>query len=49
MARTESRLDNMETHMGNMGATMKSMETQIGQLADALRDQNRGHSLVILK
>ncbi|XP_075479413.1 uncharacterized protein LOC142520295 [Primulina tabacum] len=31
MARTESRLDNMETHMGNMGATMKSLETQIGQ------------------
>ncbi|XP_073061662.1 uncharacterized protein [Primulina eburnea] len=42
MARTESRLDNMETHMGNMGATMKSLETQIGQLANALRDQNRG-------
>ncbi|XP_073063997.1 uncharacterized protein [Primulina eburnea] len=32
MARTEARLDNMETHMGNMGATMKSLETQIGQL-----------------
>ncbi|XP_073031262.1 uncharacterized protein [Primulina eburnea] len=30
MARTESRLDNMETHMGNIGATMKSLETQIG-------------------
>ncbi|XP_075473911.1 uncharacterized protein LOC142504960 [Primulina tabacum] len=42
MARNESRLDNMETHMGNMGATMKSLETQIGQLANALRDQNRG-------
>ncbi|XP_073051355.1 uncharacterized protein [Primulina eburnea] len=42
MARTESRLDNMETHMGNMGATMKSLETQIGQLAKALKDQNRG-------
>ncbi|XP_075515708.1 uncharacterized protein LOC142550519 [Primulina tabacum] len=42
MAITESRLDNMETHMGNMGATMKSLETQIGQLAKALRDQNRG-------
>ncbi|XP_073051231.1 uncharacterized protein [Primulina eburnea] len=25
-----------------MGATMKSLETQIGQLANALRDQNRG-------
>ncbi|XP_073056908.1 uncharacterized protein [Primulina eburnea] len=42
MAWTESRLDNMETHMGNMGATMKSLETQIGQLANALRDQNMG-------
>ncbi|XP_075500027.1 uncharacterized protein LOC142538599 [Primulina tabacum] len=42
MARTESRLDSMETHIGNMGATMKSLETQIGQLANALRDQNRG-------
>ncbi|XP_075504544.1 uncharacterized protein LOC142541982 [Primulina tabacum] len=42
MARTESRLDSMETHMGNMGATMKSLETQIGQLANALKDQNRG-------
>ncbi|XP_075521478.1 uncharacterized protein LOC142554694 [Primulina tabacum] len=42
MARTESRLDNMETHMGNMGATMKSLETQIGQLANALKDQNKG-------
>ncbi|XP_075474534.1 uncharacterized protein LOC142505433 [Primulina tabacum] len=42
MARTESRLDSMETHMGNMGATMKSLETPIGQLANALKDQNRG-------
>ncbi|XP_075500158.1 uncharacterized protein LOC142538744 [Primulina tabacum] len=42
MARTESRLDSMETHMGNMGATMKYLETQIGQLANALRYQNRG-------
>ncbi|XP_073294558.1 uncharacterized protein [Primulina huaijiensis] len=42
MARTKSRLDSMETHIGNMGATMKSLETQIGQLANALRDQNRG-------
>ncbi|XP_075481209.1 uncharacterized protein LOC142521921 [Primulina tabacum] len=42
MARTESRLDSMETHMGNMGATMKSLETQIGQLANAWKDQNIG-------
>ncbi|XP_073273282.1 uncharacterized protein [Primulina huaijiensis] len=44
MARTESRLDSMEIHIGNMGATMKSLEAQIGHLATALRDQNRGHS-----
>ncbi|XP_073273285.1 uncharacterized protein [Primulina huaijiensis] len=43
MVRTESRLDSMETHIGNMDATMKSLEKQIGQLATALRDQNRGH------
>ncbi|XP_073031309.1 uncharacterized protein [Primulina eburnea] len=42
MARTESRVDNMETHMGNIGATMKSLETQIGQLDNALKDKNRG-------
>ncbi|XP_075486253.1 uncharacterized protein LOC142525853 [Primulina tabacum] len=42
MARTESRLDNMEKHIGNMGATMKSLETQIWKLANALKDQNRG-------
>ncbi|XP_075483669.1 uncharacterized protein LOC142523823 [Primulina tabacum] len=33
----------METHMGNMGATIKSLETQIGQLANSLKDQNRGY------
>ncbi|XP_075483664.1 uncharacterized protein LOC142523818 [Primulina tabacum] len=42
MARTESRLYSMETHMGNMGATMKSLETKIGQQANALKDQNKG-------
>ncbi|XP_073120295.1 uncharacterized protein [Henckelia pumila] len=41
MAKTESRLDSLETHMVNMGASMKSLETQIGQLANALKDQNR--------
>ncbi|XP_073133731.1 uncharacterized protein [Henckelia pumila] len=39
MARTETRLDSMETHMCNMGVMMKSMETQIGKLANALKDQ----------
>ncbi|XP_073120025.1 uncharacterized protein [Henckelia pumila] len=43
MARMESRLDIMETHMCNMGVMMKYMKTQIGQLANALKDQNRGH------
>ncbi|XP_075483662.1 uncharacterized protein LOC142523817 [Primulina tabacum] len=42
MARTYSRLDSMETHMGNMGATMKSLETNIGQLGNVLKDQNKG-------
>ncbi|XP_075489460.1 uncharacterized protein LOC142528301 [Primulina tabacum] len=36
MARTESRLDSMETHIGNMGATMKSLETQIGEQCKAV-------------
>ncbi|XP_075473858.1 uncharacterized protein LOC142504902 [Primulina tabacum] len=31
-----------EGYQGNMGATMKSLETQIGQLANALREQNMG-------
>lgn len=28
--------------MDNLGATMKTLENQIGQLASALKDQNRG-------
>ncbi|XP_073051229.1 uncharacterized protein [Primulina eburnea] len=35
MTRTESRLDN-QTHMGNKGATMKSLETQIGEQCKAV-------------
>lgn len=42
MGKTEARLDNMETHVDNLGATMKTLENQIGQLASALKDQNRG-------
>ncbi|XP_073120622.1 uncharacterized protein [Henckelia pumila] len=42
MSRTETRMDIMETHMCSLGAMMKSMETHIGQLAHALKDQNRG-------
>ncbi|GMN66531.1 hypothetical protein TIFTF001_035595 [Ficus carica] len=30
----EARLDNIETHCNNMNATMKSLEVQIGQLAN---------------
>ncbi|XP_073138443.1 uncharacterized protein [Henckelia pumila] len=43
MAITESRLDSLETHVVNMDSMMKSMETQIGKLAIALKDNNRGH------
>lgn len=42
MGKTETHLDNMETHMGNLGATMKYLETQIGQLSSALKNQNIG-------
>ncbi|XP_073121439.1 uncharacterized protein [Henckelia pumila] len=40
MAMTESRLDILEMHMSNMGATMKYLETQIGQLENSLKDHN---------
>ncbi|XP_073120253.1 uncharacterized protein [Henckelia pumila] len=42
MSRTETRHDSMETHMYSLGAMMKSMETQIGKLTNALKE-NRGH------
>ncbi|XP_073158867.1 uncharacterized protein [Henckelia pumila] len=42
IARTESRIDILDTHVVNMGAMMKSMETQIEQLTNALKDNNRG-------
>ncbi|XP_073133812.1 uncharacterized protein [Henckelia pumila] len=42
MARTENLLDSLETHMVNIGAMTKSMETQIGQLENVLKDHNRG-------
>ncbi|XP_073121880.1 uncharacterized protein [Henckelia pumila] len=41
-ARTESRLDSLETHVVNMGAVLKSMENKIGHLENALKDNNRG-------
>ncbi|XP_073133685.1 uncharacterized protein [Henckelia pumila] len=40
--RTENKLDNMEIHLTNVGASMKNLEIQIGQLANALMNQQRG-------
>ncbi|XP_073137030.1 uncharacterized protein [Henckelia pumila] len=42
MARTETRLDSLETHVTNMGDVLQSMKTSIGQLANALKDNNGG-------
>jgi hypothetical protein len=39
----EARLDNIETHCNNMNATMKSLEVQIGQLANAVKGQSSGN------
>lgn len=38
----EARLDNIETHITNMGATLKNLEVQIGQIATALQSQQKG-------
>ncbi|XP_022858269.1 uncharacterized protein LOC111379165 [Olea europaea var. sylvestris] len=38
----ELRLDNIETHVSNMGATMKNLEVQIGQLATSMKSQQKG-------
>ncbi|XP_068666362.1 uncharacterized protein [Aristolochia californica] len=40
--RVDSLLDNIETHCSNMGATMKNLEVQIGQLATTINAQQRG-------
>ncbi|XP_068644707.1 uncharacterized protein [Aristolochia californica] len=40
--KTDSRLDIIETHCSNMGATMKNLEVQIGQLATTINAQQRG-------
>ncbi|XP_075515805.1 uncharacterized protein LOC142550615 [Primulina tabacum] len=40
MARTESRLDNLETHMANIGASLKILETQVGQITKQLTFQS---------
>ena len=39
--------DIIETHCSNMNATMKSLETQVGQLANELKTNRRGSFLVI--
>ena len=38
----DSQLDNIETHCSNMGATIKNLEVQIGQLATTINAQQRG-------
>ncbi|XP_022871919.1 uncharacterized protein LOC111391017 [Olea europaea var. sylvestris] len=38
----EVRLDNIETHMTNLGATVKNLEVQIGQMAAAIQSQQKG-------
>ncbi|XP_073035330.1 uncharacterized protein [Primulina eburnea] len=42
MSRTESRLDNLETHMASIGATLKILESQVGQITNALTSQPSG-------
>ena len=38
----DARFCNIETHMGNMGAPIKSLEVQIGQIASSINAQQRG-------
>ncbi|XP_062080868.1 uncharacterized protein LOC133785663 [Humulus lupulus] len=40
--KNEVRLDNIKTHMSNMGATMNSMAVQVGQLATTTGSQQKG-------
>ncbi|XP_041011488.1 uncharacterized protein LOC121255284 [Juglans microcarpa x Juglans regia] len=40
--KTDSRLDNIETHCSNMGAAIKNIEVQIRQLATTINAQQRG-------
>ncbi|XP_075523963.1 uncharacterized protein LOC142556388 [Primulina tabacum] len=42
MARTESRLENLETHMASIGATLKILESQVGQITKQLMSQPSG-------
>ncbi|XP_024021315.1 uncharacterized protein LOC112091556 [Morus notabilis] len=36
----DARLNNIETHCTNLGGTMKALETQVGQLANAIKGQS---------
>ena len=38
----EAHLDSIDTHCSNMNATMKNFETQLGQLANELKNQQKG-------
>ncbi|XP_073039365.1 uncharacterized protein [Primulina eburnea] len=42
MSRTESRLENLETHMASIGATLKILESQVGQITKQLASQPSG-------
>ncbi|XP_073057233.1 uncharacterized protein [Primulina eburnea] len=42
MAGTESKLDNLETHMANIGASLKILESQVGQITKQLTSQPSG-------
>ena len=37
----EAHLDSIKTHYSNMNATMKNLETQLGQLANELKNQQK--------
>ena len=38
----EAYLDSIETHCSNMNATIKNLETQLGQLVSELKNQQKG-------
>ncbi|XP_022860338.1 uncharacterized protein LOC111380906 [Olea europaea var. sylvestris] len=38
----EARLDSIETHMTNLGTTVKNLEVRIGQIATAIQSQQKG-------
>ncbi|XP_075507431.1 uncharacterized protein LOC142544256 [Primulina tabacum] len=42
MASTESRLDNLETHMANIGASLKILESQVGLITEQLTSHPSG-------